>query len=161
MTRRAAVILLGVVALVAVAAGVALFVAPDGERTASTSTLARPAPEGTPQAQAPYKPDPAAAQAARRFLAGYLAYFYGHAGPDAIEGVSTEVLAHLEAHPLKRPAHLRERTPKIIELRSSSPAATRIRIVAIVDDGWATYPFSIELAHRDGRWLVVRVPDED
>ena len=57
----------------------------------------------------------AAKRAARRFLAGYLAYSYGHAiAPRRIRAASARLRAQLAAEPPRVPPRERRRHPRVV-----------------------------------------------
>src|SRR5450756_52794 len=59
---------------------------------------------------------PAVARTARLFLAGYLAYLYGHTPASQIKGATPELLRSLEAHPPRVSPGMRSRDPRLLSI---------------------------------------------
>jgi hypothetical protein len=95
-----------------------------------------------------------AEQVTRRFLAGYLAYAYGHGGADQIIGADRSLRSSLQAtYVLASPAQ-RARRPRVISLRPAV-AEGKLSVAAVVNDGGLVdYRLDITLAFEDGRLLV-------
>jgi hypothetical protein len=92
---------------------------------------------------------------ARRFLAGYLAYIYGHARVSQISDASPPLLRSLKALPPRVPPAARARDPKVIALQPTVASARQLGVRAVVNDGeLIDYPVHLTLASQDGRLLV-------
>jgi hypothetical protein len=118
-----------------------------------------PSEEGVPTAalEASRADVAAATRAARRFLAGYLAFTYDQGRAGAIRGVSPALERELAAHPPRVPARERARRPRVRLLQTDGVSSTAASLVALVDDGARSYALAVELAHTAGGWTVTRV----
>lgn len=92
----------------------------------------------------------------RRFLAGYLAYTYGHASASNIADANPSLIRSLQARPPRVPPAARERHPRVIALQPASASAGRLGVQAVVNDGGLIdYSVHLALAFQDGRLAVV------
>lgn len=99
---------------------------------------------------------PEAQRVARRFLAGYLAYTYGHASASKIADTTLSLIRSLQARPPRVPPAARERYPRVIALQPASASAGRLGVRATVNDGGLIdYSVDLALASQDGRPVVV------
>lgn len=98
---------------------------------------------------------PVAARVAHRFLTGYLAYLYGHAGAGAITDTTPSLARSLRAQPpLVSPA-TRQRYPRVRSLRPMSAPVGMVGVSALVGDGeLASYTVGLLLERQHGRLLV-------
>lgn len=114
---------------------------------------------------APVEPDPArqlemAVEAgARRFLAGYLRLISGQGNPEQIETASPELTRHL-TRPMRVPPAARRRHPRVVEIEAGPLSADHVSVTATVKAAGTTYPVILQLALKEGRWLVTRVGAE-
>ncbi len=115
-----------------------------------------PAPSGPPRG--PAAAPAGAARDARVFLAGYLAYLYGHAAARAIHGATPRLVRRLERdRPRVSPA-TRERHPRIVALTARRVAGGRVAVTAtIADGGVARYPILVVLERRGGGWQTTEL----
>lgn len=96
-----------------------------------------------------------AEQAARRFLAGYLAYAYGQAPASWITDASRSLIASLQSHPPRVPPAARARRPRIVSLRPAAAPTGEIAVSVVVNDGGLIdYQVGLLLASEHGRLLV-------
>jgi hypothetical protein len=126
-----------------------------GPRRPTAPTPLSPGPSPQRPAQAP----PAAAvRAARRFLAGYLRYLYGHGRARQIRAATPRLRHRLATHPPRVSPATRKRRPRIIGLRSAAAARGRWTLTARIADGsGARYPLALEVARHPGGFLVPRL----
>jgi hypothetical protein len=97
----------------------------------------------------------AVVRAARVFLAGYLAYAYGHATASEIEDATPMLIALLAAHPPRLTPGMRDMQPRVIELRSAPASLGAIGVRAIVNDGGLIdYPVQLLIEIHEQRPLV-------
>lgn len=116
----------------------------------------RPAPTGGAANAAPVAP--AAARVAQRFLAGYLAYLYGHAPITAVRDAIPALLRSLRAHPPLVPPAMRARSPRILSLHPAPAALGLVGVSALVNDGeLASYQVVVLLTPERERLLVSTV----
>ena len=120
--------------------------APAAQPTASPPTADRQPPAGTAL--------PAGAKAAaRRFLAGYLAYLYGHAPARAIHDATSALRRRLTRERPRISPATRRRRGRIVSLTARALEDGRFAVTAtIADGGVARYPLGVLLARRGGRW---------
>lgn len=120
-------------------------------RTASNAALPVPVKERrtgtlTPEVQS----------TAKRFLAGYLGYVYGHTPARQIEDATPALLRSLQAHPPRVPPAARARHPRVLSLRPTSAPAGEVAVSAVVNDGGLIdYSVGLVLASEHGRLLVI------
>jgi hypothetical protein len=94
-------------------------------------------------------------RAARRFLAGYLAYTYGRLPASGIRAAAPELRVQL-AHVRPRvPAAERRRRPRLELLQSNGVSRERAALVALVGDGARRYSVRLQLANTPTGWLVI------
>lgn len=116
----------------------------------------RPTPTSGARNAAPVAPTPA--RVAQRFLAGYLAYLYGHAPITAIRDATPGLLRSLRAHPPLVPPAMRARSPRVLSLHPAPAPLGSVGVSALVNDGeLASYQVVVLLAPKHGRLLVSTV----
>lgn len=94
-------------------------------------------------------------EAARRFLDGYLPFIYGRGSARAIPTAAPSLRKRLAESRLRVPPAANGRHPRVIRLDGRRLPAGRVLVTATIGDGGpATYPISLTLVRRDGRWLV-------
>jgi hypothetical protein len=148
-----------IAAAILACAALALLLLPGGEAELAPSP--EPAPETTvsaPPGPAPHRAKPLAQPlaAARRFLDGYLPFVYGHGSARAIAATAPSLRDRLAASRLRVPPAASERHPRVAQIEGRRLTADRVLVTAtIADGGPATYPISVAVSRRDGRWLVV------
>jgi len=148
-----------IAAAILACAALVLLLLPGGETTLAPSP--EPASEvavTAPPGLAPHRAKPLAGPlaAARRFLDGYLPFVYGHGSPRAIAATAPSLRDRLAASRLRVPPAASERHPRVARIDGRRLGAGRVLVQArVADGGPATYPISLTLARRDGRWLVV------
>jgi hypothetical protein len=107
--------------------------------------------------------EPAPARAvAERFLAGYLAYSYGHAQLGAIRDVDPRLVRSLDQQRRPRvPPAARKRHPRVTSLQLLAQARGAMQATATVSDGSGSqYPLVVYLDQRPGGWVVTRLGDD-
>ena len=153
--RRAA--MAAVVVLLSATALLLALTRPDGQRQ---RTIERPSPSASAvHAQAPETSTapltPAVARTARLFLAGYLAYLYGHTPASQIKDATAALLHSLEAHPPRVSPGMRSRQARLVSLHTTPAPSRLIGVSALVTDGGPVdYSIGLLLAPRSGRLLV-------
>lgn len=167
MIRAAAI---GAGTLLVVALVVVAFTASESQPTATTPSVANPAPSpiiSTPAATAPTAadrtPDPTAPvqarRAARRFLTGYLALLYGRRPADQVTDITPAVRRQL-ADLGRVPAAQRMRRPEVVDLKATVQAPGVVIVTASIDDGdLAVYPLVFTVEQQAGRWRVADLAD--
>jgi hypothetical protein len=102
--------------------------------------------------------DAAASRTAHDFLAGYLAYLYGHAPASAVIR-ATQALSHsLLAHPPIVSPGVLAHHPRVLSLRGARAPLGLIGVSALVNDGeLASYRVRLILTRTRGRLLVIAV----
>ena len=93
-------------------------------------------------------------RAARRFLAGYLAFTYGTGQAARIRSATSELRAELARHRPRIPASERHRRPRLVLLQSNGVSRERADLVALVGDGTRRYSVQLKLANTPTGWLV-------
>lgn len=92
---------------------------------------------------------------AGEFVAGYLAYVYGHAPASHIKGATGGLVRSLKDRAPRVSPSMRASHPRVIALRPATTPAGRVGVTAIVNDGGLVdYSISVFLA-RQGRLLLV------
>jgi hypothetical protein len=123
-----------------------------GARTAASRTRS---PEPAPTAPPSSTPTPTVTRVSREFLAGYLAYLYGHAPVSQITGATSGLLHSLQAHPPRVSPAIRELAPRVLALYTTPAAAGLVGVSALVNDGGLVdYHVALLLTPHDGRLLV-------
>ena len=126
-------------------------------RPEPTAAPAEPSQEGTRTPVAVSPVDVAASKrAARRFLAGYLPYTYGHGRTQRIESATAALRGRLAAQRPRVPAREGRRTPRLVLLQSDAVGTRRAELVALVDDGERRYTVPLKLTHSAAGWRVDR-----
>jgi hypothetical protein len=98
---------------------------------------------------------PRIARAADLFLAGYLAYLYGHTPASQIKDATAALLHSLEAHPPRVSPGMRSREARLVSLHTTQAPSGLLGVSALVTDGGLVdYPIGLLLAPRGGRPLV-------
>jgi hypothetical protein len=122
---------------------------------ASDTTPAAELNKPTPDAPTDGTPSPAAAVVSRTFLAGYLAYIYGHGPAGRITDATRALIVSLQAHPPRVPPGMRARQPRIVELHAAPAPSGLLGVSAIINDGGLIdYSLGLLLAPNGGRLLV-------
>jgi hypothetical protein len=97
-----------------------------------------------------------AEQSARRFLAGYLPYYYGHAPATDVRADTSALLRYLRAHPPNVPPAMQSLQGQVAGI-----AMTRVgpawRALVNVHDARSTYQLTLTLARAGTRWVVTGV----
>jgi hypothetical protein len=117
------------------------------------------APHPAPSSAANAAPvAPVAARVAQRFLAGYLAYPYGHAPATAVRDATPALLHSLSAHPALVPPAVRARHPRVLSLHPAPAPLGLVGVSSLVNDGeLVSYHVVVLLAPERGRLLVSTV----
>ncbi|HTU79419.1 MAG TPA: hypothetical protein VMF09_11720 [Solirubrobacteraceae bacterium] len=117
---------------------------------------ARPPAASDPPAANVAPAGPVAARVAQRFLAGYLAYVYGHAPAAALTGAAPALVRSLRAHPSLVPPAMRALHPRLLTLRPAAGRAGTIALDALINGG-ELVDYTVELLlERDGRRLLIK-----
>jgi hypothetical protein len=96
-----------------------------------------------------------AREVGRRFLHGYVAFLYGRATADELEGAGSDLRRALRRARVRVPPARAERRPAVVGLRATARAPGVVLVSASVADGdLAAYPITASLQRRAGRWLV-------
>lgn len=146
-----------IAAAILACAALVLLLLPGGE----TAPSPEPVSEATvtaPPGPAPHRTTPLAGPlaAARRFLGGYLPFLYGRGSARAVAAAAPSLRDRLAASRLRVPPAASRRHPRVVGLDGRRLASDRVLVTAtIADGGPATYPVTLTLARRNGRWLVV------
>jgi hypothetical protein len=131
-----------------------------GRYDAAGHTLSGPASAVPAPANADGTPSwgvlsPSEADVARRFLAGYLAYLYGHGGVAGVRDASPALVRSLAAHPPRVSIDIRARQPRLVALAPVAAPTGVVGVSALVGDGGvADYPVVLFISERGGRLLV-------
>ena len=96
-------------------------------------------------------------RAARRFLAGYLAYTYGRRSARRIASASAQLRRRLAAHPPRVPPGERRRRPRVVLVQSNAVGRVRAELAAVVRDGARRYTVPLELTRGRAGWKVTAV----
>lgn len=119
---------------------------------------ARPSASASPAIPAPPTavfPRALAVRVAREFLAGYLAYAYGHAPATPIHDATSALRRSLENPPARVTPAMRASHPHLISVRVRSATGARIDVTALVNDGGLVdYPISLILERHAHRLVV-------
>jgi len=134
---------------------------PDGQRQ---RTVERPSPSPARSASAvrahapessPAPLTPRIARTTNLFLAGYLAYLYGHTPASQIKDATAALLHSLEAHPPRVSPGMRSREARLVSLHTTQAPSGLLGVSALVTDGGLVdYSIGLLLAPRGGRLLV-------
>jgi hypothetical protein len=151
------------VTVLLIAAAILLVLSQPGGRSRRTSRR-HPAPSVVQSAlavhaQAPETSTapltPAVARTSRLFIAGYLAYLYGHAPASQIKDATRALARSLEAHPPRVSPDMRSHVPRLLSLKAASAPSGLLGVSALVTDGGLIdYRIGLLLAPRGGRLLV-------
>jgi hypothetical protein len=96
-----------------------------------------------------------------RFLRGYVAFLYGRANPDELEGASADLRRALRRSRVRVPPARARRTPRLVRIDAVPQAPGVVKVTATIDDGDLTpYPVTAFVELRDGRWLVTHLADD-
>lgn len=99
----------------------------------------------------------AARGAARSTLRDYLDFSYGGRDADEVGGVSDELRAQLERDTPRVPADVREREPELVTVTTEGVTAEAAEVLALVDDGEASYSIRVALERDDEGWVVTSI----
>lgn len=92
--------------------------------------------------------------AARRFLAGYLPFTYGHGSAQHILA-ATHALRDALTHGRPRvPPTVRHRRTRIRHLEAETASASEAVVVALISDGARIYAVAVAMERIDGHWLA-------
>jgi len=123
--------------------------------TPSGQSRVSPVPVSADGQSTPGALSPPVSRVARRFLAGYLAYLYGHAGANRVRDASPALARPLGANPPRVSVDIRARHPHVIALVPAVAPAGLAGVSALVNDGGiADYPVVLLIGKRRGRLLV-------
>jgi hypothetical protein len=162
---------LAVVCLTIVATGAVIMLATsaDPPPRARNPVATTPAPTADPSPSIPAAPPPTppkvtaaeirqAKRAARRFLAGYLAYTYGRRRARTIRAATAELRRTLARQPPRvRRARDRRRRARVELIHTDEVATRGIGVIALVADRARRYSVHVALERRGDRWLIARV----
>jgi hypothetical protein len=96
-----------------------------------------------------------------RFLHGYIAFLYGRANTDDLEGLSADLRRALRRARVRVPPARARRTPRLVRADAVLQAPGVIEVTATVDDGDVMpYPVTAFVEFRAGRWLVTDLGDD-
>jgi hypothetical protein len=96
-----------------------------------------------------------------RFLLGYVAFLYGRASVDHLEGLSADLGRSLRRFRARVPPARARRTPRLVRVDVVLQAPGVVEVTAMIDDGDLTpYPATAFVELRDGRWLVTHLADD-
>ncbi len=136
----------------------------------SRRTTERPSPSLARSASAVHAQAPetstapltsAVARTSRLFLAGYLAYLYGHTSAGQIKSATAALRRSLEAHPPRVSPSMRSREARLVSLHTTPAPSGLVGVSALVTDGGLVdYPIGLLLASRGGRLLVTGLDGE-
>lgn len=123
--------------------------------TLSGPPSAVPAPANADGQSTPGALSPPVSRVARRFLAGYLAYLYGHAGVAGVRDGSPALTRSLGANPPRVSVDIRARQPRVVALTPVAAPMGVAGVSALVGDGGvADYPVVLFIGEQGGRLLV-------
>lgn len=96
-----------------------------------------------------------------RFLRGYVAFVYGRANADELEGASADLRRALRRSRVRVPPARARRTPRLVRVDAVLQAPGVVGVTATIDDGDLTpYPVTAFVELRDGRWLVTHLAND-
>lgn len=115
-----------------------------------------PTPRATRSAaQDPPVISPGAERASRVFLAGYLAYVYGHAAAGHVRDATPALARSLRSHRSPVTPAMRARRPRVVSLHATRAPADAVTVSALVNDGGLIdYTLQLRLTPQDGRLIV-------
>ena len=119
--------------------------APDLDSILRRSRTIPPAPGSRP-----------AAAAARQFLAGYLAWLYGHARATDIHRASAQLIDQLKTHPPRVPVTLQHVHPRLIALGTQHANGGWLAL-ANITAGQQTYQLTVTVVRARDQWRVTNV----
>jgi hypothetical protein len=132
-------------------------------RAASDKRQLLAKPTASPSIAAPSKaalPEALVVRVAREFLAGYLAYAYGHTSARHIHGTTSALRRSLEAPVPRVTPAMRASHPHIVGVRAQSAGGERTNVTALINDGaLIDYPISLVIARQRHRLLVFGLGD--
>jgi hypothetical protein len=157
--RRAA--MAAVVVLLTATALLLALTRPDGQPRRVTKRLS-PSLARSASAEHAQAPDtstapltPAVARTSKLFLAGYLAYLYGHTPASQIRGATPALVHSLEDHLPRVSPGMRSREGRLVSLHTTPAPSGLLGVsVLVTDGGLIDYPIGLLLASRGGRLLV-------
>jgi len=98
---------------------------------------------------------PGVRRAAEGFLAGYLAYLYGHGQANRVKDATASLTRSLEANPPRVPPGLDELKPRVLKLLAAPAPSGLIGVTAIVSDQEiVNYRIPLLLTRHQGRFLI-------
>ena len=116
---------------------------------------ASPVPVSADGQSTPGALSPPVSRVARRFLTGYLAYLYGHAGANRVRDASPTLVRSLGANPPRVSVDIRARQPRVVALAPVAAPTGVVGVSALVGDGGvADYPVVLFISEHSGRLLV-------
>lgn len=96
-----------------------------------------------------------------RFLRGYVAFLYGRANADELQGLSADLRRALRRSRVRVPPARARRTPRLVRVDAVPGAPAVVQVTAMIDDGDLTpYPITAFVERPDGRWLVTHLADD-
>ena len=99
----------------------------------------------------------AAKRAARRFLADYLPYTYGHRPARGIRAATPRLRRRLATERRRVPPAMRRRHPRVLLVQAEDVSRTHAAITALVGDGGHGYTVELELHRARPGWTVTNV----
>lgn len=125
------------------------------ERRSSSLVRSTPAVHAQAPATSTAPLTPAVTRTSRLFLAGYLAYLYGHTPASQIKASTAALLHSLEDHPPRISPGVRSREARLVSLHTTPAPSGLLGVSALVTDGGLVdYAIGLLLASRGGRLLV-------
>lgn len=95
--------------------------------------------------------------AARSTLRDYLDFSYGGRDASGVEGISDELRAELQRGTPRVPADVRDREPELVTVTTEGVTPEAAQVLALVDDGEASYSIRVDLARDDDGWVVTSI----
>jgi hypothetical protein len=96
-----------------------------------------------------------------RFLRSYVAFVYGRANADELEGPTADLRRSLRRARVRVPPARARRTPRVVRVDAVPQAPGVVQVKATIDDGDLTpYPVTAFVEFRDRRWLVTHLADD-
>ena len=96
-----------------------------------------------------------------RFLRGYVAFLYGRANADELQGASADLRRALRRSRIRVPPARARRAPGLVRVDAVLQAPDVVQLTATIDDGDLTpYPVTAFVERRDARWLVTHLADD-